>query len=101
MSRRQFRVAAQFFEALDGAFGQARTLEGWPSATDFLAYELPGALDRLADDYEATTLPTNELSIRVFIAAGILVPFYVLYTYLDEMDAVTVYWLTVEETIDE
>lgn len=36
--------------------------------------DLPRARDRLAEDFEANTAPTDDDDVRVYIGAGVLLP---------------------------
>lgn len=95
MAERQVRFTEQFFNALDGHFPTERGADGTPSVTDFLLIDLPAVRDRLADDFDRWTLPTNEADVRVCIGAGILVQRFALFTALVG-DVVEVFWVTVE-----
>jgi hypothetical protein len=48
MTRRLVRFAPFFFDQLDDQFGEGRTAEGAPSATDFILFELVTVRDKLA-----------------------------------------------------
>ena len=56
-SRRNVRVAEHFFDQLDELLPDERSPSGLASTTDFLPYELPPIIERLAVDYEDSTLP--------------------------------------------
>jgi hypothetical protein len=81
--RRVVRVRPRFFDRLDALLPEERTAEGRPSTTDFLAYELPAVIDRLAADYEgvAVGLP-NGPDVRMHIAHGVLVAELVVFCVL-------------------
>jgi hypothetical protein len=96
VTRRQVRVTPQFFGCLDQLLPAERGADGAPSATDFLAYDLPRAIDRLADDYEGCTLPGDQEGTRVLITAGLLVPFFVLHTAVASDGAVEIYYLIID-----
>jgi hypothetical protein len=50
--RRVVRVTQQFFDRLDELLPEERSASGTPSATDFLAHDLPNVIDALALDFE-------------------------------------------------
>ncbi|MCB1248427.1 MAG: hypothetical protein R2699_17870 [Acidimicrobiales bacterium] len=94
--RRRVRVTDQFFERLDELLPAERTIDGRPSATDFLLHDLPTMIDRLADDYIACTLPVEELApVRVMITSGLLVPYLSLYVTLTIEDVIEVLYLDI------
>ena len=97
--RRQTRVTDQFFDRLDELLPSERTAAGAPSATDFVAYDLPPVLDELAGRYEDVTLPVDESSgaVRVFIGVGALVQRFAVYTELVTDDVIEVFWLDVDD----
>lgn len=81
--RRSIRVTESFFQALDSQLGPDRSPEGAPSATDFLALELPPVVERFATDFDG--LPeviTGFAAARVVIASGLLVRGMVVYGIL-------------------
>ena len=91
MPDRVVRFTELFFADLDSQLPDERTAAGVPSRTDFLLHDLPRLRDRLAQDFEANTLPAigNE-PIRVMIERGLLVSEVALYAYLGSDDAVHV-----------
>ena len=72
-------VATSFFDRLDELLPPERSADGAPSATDFLRLQdLPAIIDLLAEDFERRTAPVaDDPEIRVLVAAGVLVPFFV------------------------
>lgn len=95
MSRRRVTISPQFLAKLRTLFPTERFADGRPSQSDFLRHELPAAMDALADNYEGRTVPGEHLDTRQHITDGILVPFYVLHTYLDDDGTVVIYDITV------
>lgn len=87
MSRLPVRVTEQFFESLDRQLPAERDGRGGPSRTDFLAFDLPGTIDALAEDYYGVTMATSDPQVRVMVTTGPLVPAFRLYV---TFDAVTV-----------
>ena len=83
MPTRVVRFAPIFFNSLDELLPEGRTVDGIPSATDFLMFDLPPARDLLAADFEGCTIvvPPGEM-VRVFIGAGLLVPYFALFAVL-------------------
>ncbi len=89
--RRTVRVADSFFERLDAQLPAERTATGSISATDFLAFELPSAIERLQARYESVTRPIDgEADVRVMVIGGQLVGAMAIYTVVDADDVV---WL--------
>ena len=61
------------------------------SATDFLLHDLAPIIDRLADDYESSTIEVpGAPGVRVLLAGGTLVPFIAVYATLAEDDGVDI-----------
>lgn len=99
-ARRTVRVADGFFERLDELLPSERGPGGEPSATDFLLHEMPTVIDRLAEDFEGSTLTVaGREDLRVLVTAGVLVPFIAVYAVLIE-DVVAVVYLEVADTED-
>ena len=70
------RVTASFFDRLDELLPPERSVDGTPSATDFLLHDLPAIIDLLAEDFERRTVPiADDPEIRALVAAGVLVAF--------------------------
>lgn len=81
--RRIVRVTDAFFVQLDEQLGRDRGDEGRPSATDFLVYELPAAVDLFATDFESLPEVVDGFSAgRVVITAGSLVRAFAVYGLL-------------------
>jgi hypothetical protein len=79
--RRTVRVAQIFFDRLDELLPAERTVDGFPSATDFLLHDLPSIIDALAEDYERlTTTIDGQPQIRVLLTSGMLVGHLAIYT---------------------
>ena len=91
MPLRVVRFAPVFFRSLDELLPEGRTAEGFPSATDFLMFDLPPARDLLAADFEGCTVvvPPGGM-VRVFIGVGLLVPYFALFALLAGDGAVEV-----------
>lgn len=94
--RRQVRVVESFFNRLDLLLPSERTADGVASAADFLLYELPPIIDRIATRFEDVTLPVNEPGVRVLITSGILFRRITVYAELVG-DGVELFWLDVDE----
>lgn len=92
------RVAPSFFDRLDELLPSERSATGTPSTTDFLLHDLPPIIDRLAEDYECSTLAVPSLpGVRVLITAGALVPTVAVYTVVAADDAVEVIYLELDD----
>lgn len=85
----------QFFDRLGALLPEGRGADGTPSVTDFLMLDLPRARDRLAEDFEANTAPTDDDDVRVYIGAGVLLPVIALFAVADGQ-TVEVFWVSVE-----
>lgn len=96
MTERQVRFTDQFFDRLDELLPFERDDSGAPSVTDFLVLEAPRLRDRLAADYEGSTMPTEDPDVRVAVATGAIIPFVALYGYLAGDGAVEVLWLSLD-----
>lgn len=91
MADRLVRFLPQFFDELDNQLPEERDLNGGPSATDFLIYDLPRIRDRLAFDFERSTLEVlGAEPLRVLIGSCTLVHAVAIYAYLDSDDDVAV-----------
>lgn len=98
--RRQVRVTEHFFVRLDELLPDSRTADGGPSATDFILHDMPAIIDRLADDYEGSTLPVDGTpQIRMLIAAGMLVPFFVVYATIAPDNAIEILYLDIDRAV--
>ena len=96
MTERQVRFTDQFFDRLDLLLPFERDDTGAPSVTDFLVLEAPRLRDRLAADYEGSTMPTDDADVRVAIATGAIIPYVALYAYIAGDGAVEVFWLSLD-----
>ena len=91
MADRLVRFLPQFFDELDNQLPEERHPDGAPSAADFLIYDLPRIRDRLASDFEGSTLKVlGAEPLRVLIGSCTLVNAVAIYAYLDSDDAVAV-----------
>ncbi len=98
-ARRQVRVSQSFFDRLDQLFPAQRGASGQPSATDFLLHELPPIIDRLAENFEAsTTTVAQDSEIRVLIAGGLLVEFLAVYVVLSSDGSVEIIYLDIHRS---
>ncbi|MGN6694009.1 MAG: hypothetical protein ACTHN0_07515 [Aquihabitans sp.] len=87
----------QFFDRLDALLPYERTVRGGCSAADFLGVEIPYVVDALADDLHGVTIQlADEPDIRVAVAAGRLVPAFMVYAELLDDGSVEVFWLDIE-----
>lgn len=97
--RRQVRVAQSFFDRLDQLLPSQRSTSGRPSATDFLLHELPPIIDRLAENFEAsTTVVADDPEIHVLVAGGLLVDFLSVYAVLSTDGSVEVIYLELDQS---
>lgn len=96
MPERAVRFTEEFFDRLDSLLPEDRGADGAPSVTDFLAFELPAIRDRLAADYEGSTMPTVDADVRVLVGAGLFVRTVALYAAIDAAGTVTVFWITLD-----
>ena len=82
-NRRDIRVTDRFFQDLVSLLLTERTVSGTPSATDFLLYEIPRLIERLAIDFEVNTIAVDGApDVRVLNTSGILVGFIAAYVTL-------------------
>jgi hypothetical protein len=100
VTERQVRFTEQFFSRLDWLLPEERGADGTPSITDFILHELPRVRDRLATEFESTTLPTAEPGVRVFVGAGSVVPSFAIYVALEQGD-VEAFWLIIDGVSDD
>ena len=95
--RRRVRVTAGFFDQLDSQLGADRGPHGEPSATDFVALELPAIIDRFAEGFD--DLPEIEPGVgsaRMLIAAGVLVGAVVVYGLLADDDVIDLIGVSID-----
>jgi hypothetical protein len=95
VAEREVRFTEQFFSRLEWLLPEERQADGTPSITDFILHELPRVRDRLASDFDLSTLPTEEPGVRVFVGAGSVVPRFAIYVALQN-DDVEAYWLVID-----
>ena len=94
--RRTVRVTQPFFDQLDELLPAARTASGKPSA-DFLLHEMTSVIDELADDSDRGTSPVpDQPGVRMFISAGVLVPFLAVYAVVGPDDSIDIVALAIE-----
>lgn len=94
MSRRRVVVRPEFFERLDELLPEERTPAGDPSTADFVLHDLTAAIDAVAEDFESTTLPVEGSDVRVFVFAGMTIPYVAI--YVRELNESTVEVLTLD-----
>jgi hypothetical protein len=96
--RRQVRVTQSFFDRLDELLPDERGADATPSTADFLLHEIPAIIDRLAEDFEGSTLNVAAVpDVRVLIVAGVLIPYVAVYAVLAPDDAVEIIYLDVDQ----
>jgi hypothetical protein len=72
-ARRTVRVTPRFFDDLDELLPPQRSATGTPPTADFLQYEIPRILERLATDLDGSTVPiAGTDDVRVLITSGML-----------------------------
>ncbi len=83
MTHRQVRVTPGFFEQLDAQLPGERGPHGEPSATDFIAIELPTIIEQFAEHFDVLpeVVPGIEAA-RMLITPGVLVDVVVVYGLL-------------------
>ena len=96
MAERQVRFTDEFFSRLDLLLDEERDPDGKPSRTDFLVFEIPSIRDKLAADYEAATLATDDPLVRVYVGGGRLVAGVAVYVTLAPDGAVRAFWLAID-----
>jgi hypothetical protein len=83
VTHRQVRVTPGFFEQLDAQLAGERGPQGEPSATDFIAIELPTIIEQFAERFDDLPEVIVGLeSARMLIAPGVLVDVVVVYGLL-------------------
>ncbi len=95
--RRLVRLSDQFFDRLELLFSAERSASGEPSATDFLLHDMTPVIERLAVDFEGSTVavPGAELT-RVLIASGVLVAHLAAYAELLQDGSIEVFYLDID-----
>jgi hypothetical protein len=83
VTHRQVRVTPGFFEQLDAQLPGERSPRGEPSATDFIAIELPTIIEHFAEHFDdlPEVVPGIEAA-RMLITPGVLVDVVVVYGLL-------------------
>ncbi len=97
MTRRVVRFTESFFANLDEQLPAERTGEGWPSVTDFLAFDVPTVRDRLAEAVEGctTTIPPGH-QVRAYMGTGVLVSYFIAYVLVRSDEVVEVVDIEIE-----
>ncbi len=97
MNRRVVRFTELFFANLDEQLPAERSVNGRPSVTDFIVFDIPTLRDRLAEDLEGctTTIPPGH-NVRAYIGHGSLVSYFIAYVILRADDVVEVVDIDVE-----
>lgn len=73
-ARREVRVAASFFDELDGQLGSSRGPNGEPSSTDFIVIDLPTVVRAFAERFdELPEAYPGRTDYRVLVVSGTLV----------------------------
>jgi hypothetical protein len=101
VTRRQVRVAPEFFQALDELLPPTRGEDGAPSAADFVLHELAPAIDALASDYQDVTMPGPHPGTRIMVTTGTLVPYFTLFVAEADDGVAEIYWLVIDHTWPE
>ena len=87
--RRVVRATQEFFDQLDRQLDESRGDNGEPSATDFLAFELPSVIDRFATALDDLPEILQGFSAgRMVIAPGVLVRSLAVFGLLISDDAI-------------
>ncbi len=95
--RRDVRVTERFFGDLDALLPAERSVSGTPSSTDFLLYEIPPLIERLATDFEANTFLVHGASdLRVLITSGMLIEYIAAYATLASDGVIDLVGLEIE-----
>ncbi len=92
-AERAVRFTEEFFSHLDDLLPDGRSVEGEPSATDFLLFDLPPIRDKLARNFEGESLATQDPEIRVYIGNGVLFRSVAVFARLAIDGAVEAVWL--------
>ena len=97
MPRRQVRVTPGFFDQVDAQLRPERGLDGEPSATDFIAFELPAIIDRFADAFDdLPALLEGVDATRMLIVPGLMVHAVAVYGVLTDDDAVDLIGIAID-----
>ena len=98
-TERRVRFTEEFFEQLDVLLPEERGVDGTPSVTDFLVFEVPPIRDRLAADALGTTMPTQNQWVRVSVTSGVLISRIAVYV-LVAVDEVEVFDLDLDLNVN-
>jgi hypothetical protein len=98
VTRRQVRVAPEFFQTLDNLLPSARGADGTPSAADFVLYELAPTIEALASEYDTVTMPGPHPETRVMVTNGTLIPYFTLFVAETDDGVAEIYWLVIDNT---
>jgi hypothetical protein len=63
-----------------------------------LVFHIPPIRDKLARHFEAETLPTDDVGVRVYIGSGILVRHIAVFVTLGHDDGVEAFWITIDRS---
>lgn len=96
MTRRRVVVRPEFFDRLDELLPEERTPEGDPSTADFILHDLTAVIDALAEDFEATTLPVTESDARLFVFAGMTMPYVAIFARKLDDTLIELLWIDIE-----
>lgn len=97
MTRRQVRVTQAFFDQLDSQLGPERGPNGEPSATDFIALQLPAIIERFATDFdELPEIVPGVPAGRMLIAPGVLVLVVAVFGLLTDDDTIDLTGITID-----
>lgn len=97
MSQRPVRVTLGFFDTLDSQLPADRGPNGTPSATDFIAIDLPGAIDQFAKGFDE--LPEwieGVPGTRVSVTPGYLVKAMAIFGVLADDGAIDLVAISIE-----
>lgn len=95
--RRPVRVSAGFFDQLDSQLGEDRGPHGEPSATDFIAFQLPEIIERFAQDFDRLPEAVEGVpSARMLLTPGILAYATIVYGVLAADGAVDLVGISVD-----
>lgn len=98
MTRRQVRVTPGFFDQIDVQFREDRGPGGQPSATDFVAYELPTIIEIFAGCFDDLPEAVPGLpAVRMHITPGVLVAAIVTYGVLADDGAIDLIGITIDQ----
>lgn len=93
---RVVRVTEQFFGRLDQLLPAERSADGTPSAADFLLLEMPLIIEKLATDYERSTVASPRVPTRTLVTTSLLVSAVAVHVELIADGTVEVFWLDLD-----